>query len=131
MREWYERGRDFYFLRLGQFDFACTHCHDENAGKKLRGDVLSEGHGNGFPVYRLGWQKPGSLPRCLADCKRDLRAESYPLGSDEYLALEVFLAARARGLPPGGSQRCAGSQLGISNTSEVLIVSSLVVAPIV
>ena len=99
MRAWYEKGRDFYYARRGQLDCTCAHCHDENAGKKLRGDTLSQGHPNGFPTYRLGWQKLGSLHRRLLACGRDLRAETYALGSDEYLALEIFLAVRARGLP--------------------------------
>jgi len=99
MRAWYEKGQDLYYTRQGQLDFACSHCHEENAGRKLRGDTLSQGHANGFPAYRLGWQKLGSLHRPLMACDRDLRAETFALGSNEYLALEIFLAVRARGLP--------------------------------
>jgi sulfur-oxidizing protein SoxA len=32
-------------------------------------------------------------------CNTSVRAEPYPLGSDEYVDLELYLAWRGRGLP--------------------------------
>ena len=96
--DWYKRGEDYFFTRRGQYNLACTQCHDDNWGKQLRGDTISKGHGTGFPAYRLEWQTLGSLHRRLSDCDAGVRAEPYPLGSDEYLAVELYLAKRAEGL---------------------------------
>lgn len=96
---WLERGRALYEERQGQLNLACTQCHDQNAGRRLRGDVISHGLGTGWPAYRLDWNAMGSLHRRLRACQLGVRATLLPLGSPEYLALELFLADRARGLP--------------------------------
>jgi sulfur-oxidizing protein SoxA len=94
-----EQGRRFYETRQGQLNLACGQCHDDNAGRRLRGDVISNGLGTGYPAYRLEWNGLGSLHRRLRACSLGVRATEFPLGSAEYLALELFLAARARGMP--------------------------------
>lgn len=94
-----EAGRRFYETRQGQLNLACGQCHDENAGRRLRGDVVSNGLGTGYPAYRLEWNTLGSLHRRLRACSLGVRATQFPLGSPEYLTLELFLAARANGLP--------------------------------
>ncbi|MCB1741728.1 MAG: sulfur oxidation c-type cytochrome SoxA [Gammaproteobacteria bacterium] len=98
-RAWFERGREFFVTRQGQLNLACKHCHQDNWGKRLRGERVSQGHGNGYPTYRLEWQTLGSLHRRLKVCSAGVRARMYDYGSDEYLALELFLAWRANGLP--------------------------------
>ena len=98
-RPFFEAGRDFYTARRGQLNLACTQCHEDNWGKQLRGDRLSQGHGNGYPIYRLEWQTLGSLQRRLRNCNVGVRAEPYPYGAQEYVNLELFLAWRAQGLP--------------------------------
>jgi sulfur-oxidizing protein SoxA len=95
----FERGRAFWFQRRGQLDLACSHCHDDLAGRHLYGDVISQGQSNGFPVYRMLWQILGSLQRMFRWCNTSVRAEPYPFGADEYVDLEVYLAWRGRGLP--------------------------------
>ena len=95
----FEAGRAFYMQRRGQLDLACTHCHDQYAGQRLRGDVISQGQSNGFPIYRHTWQTLGSIHRMFAWCNTSVRAEPYPLGADEYVNLELFVAWRGRGLP--------------------------------
>lgn len=95
----YEQGRDYFYTRRGQFNLSCNQCHNENWGKKLRGDTISQGHGNAFPAYRLEWQTLGSLHRRLSDCDAGVRAEPHRLGSDIYTAVELYLAKRAEGLP--------------------------------
>jgi sulfur-oxidizing protein SoxA len=92
-------GRRFYETRQGQLNLACTQCHDDNAGRRLRGDVISNGLGTGYPAYRLEWNALGSLHRRLRACSLGVRATQFPLGSPEYLALELYLASRARGMP--------------------------------
>lgn len=94
----YQQGRDYFLTRRGQFNLSCQQCHTENWGKQLRGDTLSQGHGNGFPAYRLEWQSLGSLQRRLRDCDTGVRAEPLPFGSETYIALELYLAERSQGL---------------------------------
>lgn len=94
----FAEGRAFYAQRRGQLDLACTHCHDHAAGQRLRGDVISQGQSNGFPVYRHTWQTLGSAHRMFAWCTTAVRATPLPLGADAYVNLELFLAWRGRGL---------------------------------
>jgi sulfur-oxidizing protein SoxA len=96
---WLERGRQLYETRQGQLNLACTQCHDDNAGRRLRGDVISNGLGTGYPAYRLEWNTMGSLHRRLRACSLGVRATQFEPGGPEYLALELYLAHRARGLP--------------------------------
>jgi L-cysteine S-thiosulfotransferase len=95
----FEAGKVFFHQRRGQLDLACAHCHDQQAGQRLRGEVISQGQTNGFPVYRHLWQTLGSTHRMFAWCNTSVRAEPYPYGADEYVNLELFLAWRGRGLP--------------------------------
>jgi sulfur-oxidizing protein SoxA len=92
-------GQAFFLQRRGQLDLACVHCHDQYAGHRLRGDVISQGQSNGFPVYRHTWQTLGSMHRMFAWCNTAVRAEPYPPGADEYVNLELYMAWRGRGLP--------------------------------
>ena len=98
-RKNFERGRDLYFRRSGQMNMACTHCHDRNWGRQLLGDTISQGHGNGYPTYRLEWQTTGSLQRRIRACFFGLRAEMPPYGAQDLLDLELYLGWRASGLP--------------------------------
>lgn len=94
----YQRGYDYFLTRRGQFNLSCQQCHTENWGKQLRGDTISQGHGNGFPAYRLEWQSLGSLQRRLRDCDTGVRAEPLPFGDPRYIDVELYLAARSQGL---------------------------------
>lgn len=94
-RAHHENGRAYFFQRRGQFNLACSTCHDDNWGKKLRGDTISQGHGNGFPAYRLEWQGLGSLHRRFQDCDTGVRAEPLDAGDQTYVDLELYLASRA------------------------------------
>lgn len=91
----FERGRMLYTTRLGQMNLACMQCHDQNYGRMLRGDRISQGHPTGYPAYRLTWQTVGSLHRRLTACYLGVRAEPRPGGDPDYLALELYLAWRA------------------------------------
>ncbi len=98
-RPLFEQGRAFYEARRGQLDLSCGQCHDDRTGLRLRGDVISQGQVNGFPVYRVSWRGQASRHRIFAWCNTSVRAEPYAAGSPEYLALELFMAWRGRGLP--------------------------------
>jgi len=93
-----QQGRDYFTTRRGQFNLSCQQCHTQHWGQKLRGDTISQGHGNGFPAYRFEWQSLGSLHRRLRDCDTGVRAQPLPYGDPTYIAVELFLAARAQGL---------------------------------
>jgi sulfur-oxidizing protein SoxA len=95
----FERGRERFYRRMGQMNLACSHCHDQNWGRTLLNDTISQGHGTGWPGYRLEWQTFGSLQRRLRACYSGLRAEMPPYDARELVELELFLAWRANGLP--------------------------------
>ncbi len=92
-------GRKAYYSRRGQMNLACAHCHEQNWGKHLGAETLSQGQPNGYPAYRLEWQKMGSLERRIRACMFGLHAELPPYGSDAMRELELFLVWRANGLP--------------------------------
>jgi sulfur-oxidizing protein SoxA len=71
-------GRAFYVNRHGQMNLSCAQCHDQDWGKKLLSETISQGHGNAFPAYRLEWQKVGSLQRRIRSCLSGIRAEMPP-----------------------------------------------------
>ncbi len=95
----FEKGKAFYFQRRGQLDMSCANCHEDNPGHMIRANTLSEGQINGFPTYRLKWQKPGSVHRRFRGCNKQVRAKPYKAGSDEYSNLELYVKWRGRGLP--------------------------------
>jgi len=95
----FERGRDFYYRRLGQMNLSCAQCHERNWGRRLLNETISQGHGNAYPIYRLKWQNMGSLHRRFRSCLHGVRAEMLPAGNPDYIDLELFLAWRAQGLP--------------------------------
>jgi sulfur-oxidizing protein SoxA len=93
-----EQGAAIWQRRQGQLNLSCAICHDDNAGKKLAGVAIPEAHPTGYPIYRLEWQALGSLKRRLRNCLIGIRAEAYPSGAVEYVALELFLMDRAKGM---------------------------------
>lgn len=98
-KAWFEKGKKFYETPRGQLNMACVNCHVDNAGNRIRAETLSQGQTNGFPTYRLKWQKLGSLHRRFRGCNNNIRASKLPNGSEEYLALELYTAWRGNGLP--------------------------------
>lgn len=84
--------------RYGQVDAACHQCHDYYAGRQFRGQALTQGQSNGFPVYRFTAGHMSGLQERFTECLSKLRAEPYPPGSEEYLNLEVYMSARSNGL---------------------------------
>lgn len=92
------QGEAIFKGRQGQLNLSCANCHDDNAGRKLASATIPQGHPDGYPIYRLEWQTLGSLKRRLRNCLVGMRAEPYAYDSDEYLALEVYLMDRAKGM---------------------------------
>ncbi len=97
-KDFYEKGKQLYYTRVGQLDMACAGCHEGNTGRMIRADHLSQGHINGFPLYRFKWSKMGSIHRRFKGCMDNIRAKPYKRGSDEFTALELYVASRGQGL---------------------------------
>lgn len=91
-------GQRLFSQRMGQLNFSCSQCHDDNWGRRLGGATIPQGHANGYPIYRLEWQSVGSLARRLRNCMVGMRAEPFAAGSAEAIDLELYLASRAAGL---------------------------------
>ena len=98
MPTWMSKGKDLYYTRFGQLNMSCANCHEDNYGKMIRADHLSQGHINGFPTYVFLFNEIVSSHFRFSGCMARLRAAPYESGSDEFTALEVYLAARGNGL---------------------------------
>jgi len=98
----WEMGRDLYYTRTGQLDLSCANCHEDNYGNNIRADHLSQGQINGFPTYRLKNAKLNGVQSRFRGCIRDTRAETYAVGSEEFIALELYVASRGNGLSVEG-----------------------------
>jgi L-cysteine S-thiosulfotransferase len=94
-----ERGRALFEQRIGQLDLSCADCHDQQAGRRLGGSPIPQGHATGYPIYRLEWQGLGSLQRRLRACMSGVRAEPFAWNAPELVELELYLAWRSRGMP--------------------------------
>lgn len=94
----WEQGKEIYYTRYGQLELSCANCHEDNYGNMIRADHLSQGQINGFPVYRLKQAKLISRHNRFRGCIRDTRAETFAEGSDEFRALELYVASRSNGL---------------------------------
>ncbi|MBC6443419.1 MAG: sulfur oxidation c-type cytochrome SoxA [Rhodobacteraceae bacterium] len=94
----WEKGREIYYTPVGQLQMACANCHEDNYGLMIRADHLSQGQSNGFPTYRLKNAKLNSIHGRFRGCMKNIRAIPYKEGSDEFKALELYLASRGQGL---------------------------------
>jgi sulfur-oxidizing protein SoxA len=112
MRSIYQKGRKLYWSRRGQNNFSCASCHVNNAGNRIRGDVLSPalGQSTSFPVYsperarKLNNESSSagiwlSLHNQYSLCY--IRSGAAPLAeqSPDYIALEVYQSIMDTGLP--------------------------------
>ncbi len=99
LQNWRKQGEQLFLQRMGQLNLSCAQCHDERVGQRLGASPIPQGHATGYPIYRLEWQGMGSLARRIRGCMTGVRAQPFAAGSDEMTALEVYLAARAMGMP--------------------------------
>ena len=100
--EFYEKGKEIYYTRYGQLDLSCANCHEQNYGNYIRADHLSQGQINGFPTYRLKNAGLVQVHNRFRGCIRDTRAETFSVGSPEFIALELYVASRGNGLSVEG-----------------------------
>ena len=94
----WEQGKELYYTRTGQLELSCANCHEDNYGNNIRADHLSQGQINGFPTYRLKNAKLNGVQSRFKGCVRDTRAETYAVGSPEFVALELYVMSRGNGL---------------------------------
>ncbi|MGH1578863.1 sulfur oxidation c-type cytochrome SoxA [Planktotalea sp.] len=94
----WEKGKELYYARTGQLELSCANCHEDSYGLMIRADHLSQGQINGFPTYRLKNAKLNGVHSRFKGCVRDTRAETYKPGSEEFVALELYVASRGNGL---------------------------------
>lgn len=99
---YWEQGQEMYYTRFGQLELACANCHEDNQGMMIRADHLSQGQVNGFPTYRLKDAGLVTAQQRFVGCVRDTRAETFKPGSDEFKALELYVASRGNGLSVEG-----------------------------
>jgi len=107
----YNQGKKHFYAKRGQLNMSCADCHYNQAGKKIRADILSPalGHPSGFPVYRNAWAAGsdsgdgmGTLHRRYGGCNKQVRATPFKAQSDEYKALEYFHTYMSNGLELNG-----------------------------
>jgi sulfur-oxidizing protein SoxA len=96
------RGAQLFSTRTGRINLACVHCHEQNVGRQMRADVISPGNPTGFPIYRMSWQRLGSIERRLRACYSGVQAELPPPGDPDLRDLELYLKVRASGMPLDG-----------------------------
>lgn len=77
---------------------SCAECHNANYGKLLRGDLLSQAQTNGYPEFALDG-RARLLHKVIWHCNELMRSTPFGVLSDEYVALELFMAWRGQGLP--------------------------------
>jgi L-cysteine S-thiosulfotransferase len=95
----WQQGEELFKRRQGQLNLSCANCHDQHWGRRLFTDTLSQGQPNGYPLYRLEWQQPGSLERRLRSCLAGIRAEVPAWGNLGLRQLSLYLMWRGQGLP--------------------------------
>jgi len=98
----WEKGKEIYYTRYGQLEMSCANCHEQNFGHMIRADHLSQGQVNGFPLYRLKDAGLVTAQQRFKGCVRDTRGETFAPGSDEFKALELYVASRGNGLSVEG-----------------------------
>lgn len=100
----YESGKEYYFTRRGQLEFACENCHMQSAGLQLRADRLSGmlGQATHWPVYRSKWGEIGTLHKRFSECNSQVRAKPYDAQSQVYRELEYFLSYMSNDMEMNG-----------------------------
>lgn len=98
----YEDGKRTFYARHGQLNHSCAGCHIDNAGYRLRSDLLSPvlGQATHWPVFRSrdGGLLPTTLQGRYADCFRAMLHVPDKAGSSRFNNLEYFHSYLSNGL---------------------------------
>lgn len=96
----YEDGKKTFYSRKGQLNFACASCHVQNAGVRLRSELISPalGHTVHWPVFR-GGDNLVMLQVRYEGCVKTVRGVPQKAGSASMNNLEYFHSYMSNGLP--------------------------------
>lgn len=98
----FEDGKRTYYARHGQLNFSCASCHIDNAGYRLRSELLSPviGQATHWPVFRSkgGGALPTTLQNRYAGCFRQMQHVPDQEGSVRLNNLEYFHSYLSNGL---------------------------------
>jgi sulfur-oxidizing protein SoxA len=100
----FEDGKRYFYTRRGQLNFSCASCHVQNAGQRIRAEILAPALGilNAMPIYRSEWGGMGTTSRRFISCNTQTRGVPLEPQSDEYRNLEYYLSYVSNGLPISG-----------------------------
>jgi sulfur-oxidizing protein SoxA len=100
----FEDGKRYFYTRRGQLNFSCASCHVQNAGQRIRAEILAPALGilNAMPIYRSEWGGMGTTSRRFISCNSQTRGVPLEPQSDEYRDLEYYLSYVSNGLPISG-----------------------------
>lgn len=95
----YEDGKRTFYTRVGQLNFSCASCHKDNAGVRLRSELLSMavGQATHWPVFRAG-DNLVTLQRRYEGCHNSVRHKNDKAGSPRWNNLEYFHTYLSNGL---------------------------------
>lgn len=96
------KGEQLFNTRIGRINLACAHCHEQSVGRQMRADVVSPANPTGFPIYRMSWQRLGSIERRLRACYSGVQAAVPAPGDPVLRELELYLKLRANGMAIDG-----------------------------
>jgi len=102
--EAYEKGKQYFYQRRGQFNFSCASCHVQAPGERIRAEVLAPALGilNAMPIYRSEWGGMGTISRRFTSCNSQVRGVPLKPQDPEYRNVEYYLSYMANGLPISG-----------------------------
>jgi sulfur-oxidizing protein SoxA len=98
----YETGKQYWWSRRGQLNFACSHCHVDMAGKDLGGNQplsAALGHTTAWPAQRYDWFRIDTIMQRYATCNTMVRAKPDKHYSNAYLNLQLYETYMSSGLP--------------------------------
>jgi len=95
----YEDGKKTFYRRAGQLNFSCGSCHVDNAGLRIRSELLSPviGQTTHWPAFR-GGDKLVTLQKRYEGCQKNVRHSPDKAGSTRYNNLEYFHSYMSNGL---------------------------------
>ena len=95
----YDDGKKTFYSRAGQLNFSCGSCHVDNAGIRIRSEILSPvvGQAVHWPAFRGGEQLT-TLQKRYEGCQKNVRHVSDKAGSTRYNNLEYFHSYMSNGL---------------------------------
>jgi L-cysteine S-thiosulfotransferase len=101
----YDRGKQFFYMRAGPYDFSCATCHGVS-GQRIRLQDLPNIGGNKedaqrafttWPAYRVSQGTLRTMQWRLNDCFRQQRWPDFVFGSPASVDLITFLGVNANG----------------------------------